>query len=130
MSYSDAKYGLERRIIMDEEDDVGATGVSKGSVSFSRKTKIIKFGVIPNDADVLCSTTTTFTLETDVGTDLATFIPGRGVLGTGTATGKTITATTVTKNNVVRVNITEAGSSGSVNYYVDVKEQFDQADSI
>lgn len=129
MSYSDSKYGLERRIIMDEEDDVGSTGQSKGAISVSRKSKIIKFGIIPNDADVICSTTTTFTLETDAGTDLGTFVPGDLTIGTGTASGKTITATTIAKNKVVRVNVTEAGVSGSVNYYIDVKEQFDTEDS-
>jgi len=129
MSYSDAKYGLERRIVIDEEDDVGSTGVSKGSASVSRKSKIIKFGLIPNDADVICSTTTTFVLELDDGTDLGSFTPGKATLGTGTATGVTITATSVALNSVVRVNVTEAGSSGSVNYYVDVREQFDTSDS-
>jgi len=125
MSYSDPKYGLRRRIMMPMEDDVGTTGQSVGMLSFKNKTKIYKFGIIPNDADCIFATTSAFTLETDAGTDLGTWTPGHGTVGTGTATGKSITATTVAAGKVIRVNITTAGSSGSVNYFVDVKEQFD-----
>ncbi len=125
MSYSDNKYGLVRRVLIQEPDDTGATGVSAGMISVSRKSKLYKFGIIPTTMDMVASTTTTFVLETDAGTDLATFTPGGGTLGTGTATGKSFTATTVAAGKVLRVNVTEAGSSGSVLYFVDLKEQFD-----
>ncbi len=126
MSYSDARYGLVRRIVAHEKDDAGVTGVSEAKFSFPKKTKIIKFGVIPYASDVLVATNTNFTLETDAGTDLGTFTPGAsGELGTGTATGNTITATTVAANKVVVGNVTVAGSSGSFYWFVDVREQFD-----
>ncbi len=125
MSYSNSKYGLIRRAIIDLEDDVGSTGVSAGGISVPRKSKIYKFGVIPTGAAAVCSTTTTFVLETEAGTVLATFVPGKEDLTVKPATGEPFTATTITANNTLKVNITEAGSSGSVNYYVDLKEQFD-----
>lgn len=132
MSYSDAKYGVRRRIVSSNKDDLGATGVmpENDKFSFSRKTKILKFGIIPTASDCISSTTTTLVIETDAGTDLGTWTPGDNTLGTGTATGKTITATTVAKNKVVVGNVTEVGSSGTFVWYLDIEEQFDQADSV
>ena len=129
MSYSDAKYGLTRRITKYPHDDLGATGASEALFSFSEKTDIVKFGIIPVASDCISSTTTTLVIETDAGTDLGTWTPGDITIGTGSATGKTITATSVAAGKVLRGNVTEAGSSGSFLWFVDVREQFDQADS-
>lgn len=130
MSYSDPKYGVRTRLLSPEASDIGVAGVKDHcKFSFARKTKIIKFGIIPTASDCICTSTTNFTLETDAGTDLGTFTPGSAVFGTGTATGNTITATTVAANAVIKGNITVIGDSGSAQFYVDVEEQFDQADS-
>lgn len=130
MSYSDPKYGVRRRIVTAGKNDAGGTGVGDNSIfSFSRKTKIIKFGIIPTASDVIATSTTNWTLETQAGTDLGTFTPGSAVLGTGTATGNTITATTVAINKVLRINQTVAADSGTFVGYCDVEEQYD-AESI
>jgi len=124
-NYSDPKFGLVRRVVGTTEDDVGATGQSADAFSVYERTSIVKFGIVPA-SDIVCTTTTTFVLETESGTDLATFIPGSAVLATGEATGIVPeTATTIAANQVVRGNVTVVGDSGKFLWYVDLREQFD-----
>ena len=125
-SYSDPKFGLVRRYILPTEDDAGATGQTD-PMSVPERSTIVKFGVIPS-SDIVCTTTTTFTLEIESGTDLATFIPASAVLATGLATGTCPeTATTIAKNEVIRGNVAVVGDSGKFYWYVDLQEHYDGA---
>ena len=81
--------------------------------------------MIPAAVDCIFATASTLVIETDAGTDIATFTPGRGTVGTGTATGKTITATSIGAGTVLRSTQTTAGSSGSYIAFIDVRERFD-----
>jgi len=124
-TYSDAKYGFRRRLLFNgPRYDVGATAQSEAMLSVSSKTEILKLGLIPVASDCIFATATTLTIEKDDGTNLATFTPGRGTLGTGTATGKSITATSVAAGTVLRVIQTTAGTSGSYLAFIDVRERF------
>jgi hypothetical protein len=125
-NYSDPKYGLRRRLLFNgPRYDVAATAQSEGMLCVPTKTEILKLGLIPVASDCIFATATTLTIETDGGTDLATFTPGRGTLGTGTATGKSITATSVAAGTVLRVIQTTAGTSGSYLAFIDVRQRFD-----
>ena len=125
-SYSDYKYGLKRRIVSPTKDDFAATGQCKDIISFNAKTKIFKFGVIPWTTLIRASSTASFVVETEEGTDLGTFsLSGNEQsLTAGDATGDTITATTVAAGRSITFNVVEAGSSGSFYWFVDVAEQF------
>lgn len=131
MSYSDPKYGVRRRVISNQEDDLDATGVNikDDHFTFAKKTKIVKFGVVPTASDLICTSTTNFTLETVSGDDLGTFTPGSAALGSYNATGNTITATTIAENTIIQGNVTVKGDSGTFRWFVDVEEQFDVDDS-
>jgi len=131
MTYADAKYGLKRRVIFPNVEAIGTAAVHPDGVSFPTKTKIIKFGLIGQDNDVRVSSDTILDLITPAGT-LAnfTFSAAAVVAATDIATGKTLTtATTVAKNTVLQGAVGVIGSGGNFQYYIDVQEQFDQADS-
>ncbi len=124
-SYSDPKFGLVRRYVSGTEDDVGTADASGDSMSVAERSSIVKFGVIPN-SDLVCTTTTAFVLETEAGTDLATFVPGSAVLATGQATGVAPeTATTIAKNEVIRLDVDVVGDTGKFHWYVDLQEHYD-----
>ena len=133
MSYSDAKYGLKRRIVFPNIDAIGTAAIHPDEISFATKTKIIKFGIIAQDNSVRASSDTVLDLVTAAGAaTLAQFTTSTAaVIATAdVATGTTLTtATTVAANAVIQGAVGVIGSAGNFQYYIDVQEQFAVADS-
>jgi len=130
MSYADSKYGLKRRVVFPNVDDIATAAVHPDCIAFPTKTKIVKFGLLAQDNDVRVSSNTILDLITPAGT-LAnfTFSTAAVVAATDIATGNTITATTVAANTVLQGAVGVIGSGGNFQYYIDVQEQFDVADA-
>ena len=134
MSYSDAKYGLKRRVIFPNVESIASAAVHPDEISFPTKTKIVKFGILSQDNDVRVSSDTVLDLII-AGPTAATlaqfsFTTAAVVAATDKATGDTITATTVAKDVVLQGAVGVIGSSGNFQYYIDVQEQFDVADAV
>jgi len=133
MSYSDAKYGLKRRVIFPTSDDISATGTGVDQISFPTKTKIIKFGVIGVDCDVRVSSDTILELLTaGTAATLAqnAYTTAAVIAATDAASGITLTtATTLAANACVQGAVSTIGSAGTFQYYIDVQEQFAVADA-
>jgi len=129
MSYADAKYGLRRRVIFPNVDDISSSAVHPDEISFPTKTKIFKFGLIAQDNDVRVSSDTVLDLiiAGPTASTLAqfTFTTAAVVAATDHQTGHTITATTVAANTPLQGAVGVLGSSGNFQYFIDVQEQFD-----
>lgn len=133
MSYSDSKYGLKRRIVFPSVDAIGTAAVHPDEISFPTKTKIVKVGLISQDNDLRASSVTKIQIvKGNGGATLGSFIFPATIttIGSDTATGVSITATTIAANQVIQGEVATIGSSGNFQYYIDVQEQFDQADSV
>ena len=133
MSYSDAKYGLKQRVVFPNVEAIGTAATHPDGISFSTKTKIIKFGIIAQDNDVRVSSDTVLDLLSD-GATVAQFTFSAAAVVAATTddsvTGKTLTtATTVAAGANLQGAVGVIGSSGNFQYYVDIQEQFDVADA-
>lgn len=133
MPYSESKYGLVRRAftVPLTKDDVGAAGtLAEAFITLPRKSKIVAFGIMSAASDVVLATADGFELRTVNGTKLATWVAdGDYTLATGMASAAPIeTATTIAKNKGMVCCVgTNVGVSGSVYYFVDYQEQFDNS---
>ena len=127
--YTAPRYDVVQTHKFPTKDDPGASGVVvEEFFRLPFKAKLVRFGIIPAASDVICSTTTSFMLRTEGGTELATFVPGGTTLGTGEATGcAPETATTIAKNQVVQPGVKVAGDSGSVFYFFDYQQTYDSS---
>jgi len=136
MSYSDAKYGLKRRVIFPTADTMEAAATHDDKISFSTKTKILKLGVIATDGDLRVSSDTVLDLiywpagGGTTSTLLSISYTTAGVIcATGQETGDTITATTLSAGDSVAPAVGVIGSDGTFMWYIDIQEQFDVADA-
>jgi len=134
MSYSDAKYGLKRRVIFPTHEDIKGTGAGVDQICFATKTKLIKFGMIGVNNDIRVSSDTIIELLT-AGT-AATLAQNKYttaaiIAATDKATGVTLTtATTLAANTTVQGAVSAIGSTGTFQYYIDIQEQFAVADAV
>ena len=105
--------------------DVGTASAAIDEAFFvvpNTKSKLVKFGVMSAASDVICSTTTSFSLKTWKGSVVATFRPGDITIGSGVATGKAPdTATNLKRARRYRVSVVEGGSKGSVYAFCDLR---------
>lgn len=133
MSYSDAKYGLKRRVIFPTSDDIKVAGAGADQICFPTKTRIIKFGMIGVNNDIRVSSDTIVELLTaGTAATLAqlAYTTAEVITATDTATGITLSpATTLAANACVQGAVSTIGSAGTIQYYIDVQEQFAVGDS-
>ena len=135
LDYSDSIYGMIQRQRLNVGVDSATAGTcpmatsGRNACGFNLpvKAQLVKFGIIAaGNVDVICSTTTQFELRTSAGTKLATFIPGSAVLGSYDASGVAPeTATTLTANRGYVPHVgTQTGVSGSIDFFLDFREKF------
>jgi len=128
-AYTDPRYSVVQTHKFPTKDDVGASAVvTEEFFRLPFKAKLVRFGVISAASDIVCSSSTSFMLRTEGGTELATFVPGKTSLGSGEATGcAPETATTIAKNQVVQPGVKVVGDSGSFFYFFDYQQTYDSA---
>jgi len=130
-TYSDERFGLVRRAKFATKVDAATTGtLAENFITFPTKVQIVGFGIESAASDIVCSTSTSFDLETEAGAKLASIVfDATTTVGSGNATVAAIeTATTVAKNTPVRMYVgTNTGTTGSVYGVVDYIEQYEAA---
>ena len=130
IGYAKSQYGSQKRIFQvpwTKVDIATASGaIDEVFITVPTKSQLVKFGFLSAASDIICSTTTTFRLETYAGTLLATFVPGDTTIGSGVATAAAPdTATNLKRARRYRVSVGEGGSSGSVYFFVDVRDKYE-----